>query len=137
VDIFWENTPVHPSRQVEPFMAQQKNSSFFTNHLSLLDLAQADYFHFLKMKRELAASPCPPGQGQEEVGGGHQHSDQRLLPKGAQDVAVGLGKVCSYWQWIYKRKLEKTFFDTFYRFRFICTLSLNSPRRFYTHRIRT
>jgi hypothetical protein len=74
MDIFWDNTPVHPSRKVEPFKAEKK-SSFFTIPFSLLDLTKADYFLFLKLKRDQVASPCPPGRGQEEVGGGHQHSD--------------------------------------------------------------
>jgi hypothetical protein len=55
----------------------KKNSSFFTNPFSLLDLIQADYLLFLKLKRNLAASPCPPKRGQEEVGRRHRHSDQR------------------------------------------------------------
>jgi hypothetical protein len=75
MDILWDHTLVHPYRKVEPCKAEKKNSSFFTNPFSLLDLIQADYFLFLKLKRDLADSPCPPGRGQEEVGGGHQHCD--------------------------------------------------------------
>jgi hypothetical protein len=110
-------------------MAQQKNSSFFTNHLCLLDLAQADYFLFLKLKRELAASPCPPGKGQEEVGGVHQHSDQRRLPQDAQDEAAGLGKKHSNWQYKCQKKLEKHFLipSTVIVLFAYCTLSMNSP----------
>jgi hypothetical protein len=96
---------------------QKKNSSFFTNPLT-----QADYFLFLKLKRQLEASPCPLGQGHKEVGGGHQNSDQRRLPLGTREVASGMGKVCSYWQWICQKKLEKTFFDTLYLFCFNCPL---------------
>jgi hypothetical protein len=72
--------PAHPSRKVEPFKAEKKIPASSNNPLFLLDFAQAEYFLFLKLKRELAASPCPSGQGQEDVGGGHQHSDQRRLP---------------------------------------------------------
>jgi hypothetical protein len=100
----------------------KKNSSSFTNLLSLFDLAQGGYIPFLKLKRELAASPCPPGRGHEEVRGGHLHSDQRQLPQGTQEIARGLRKVCPYWQWICQKKLEKTFFDNFYHFCFICLL---------------
>jgi hypothetical protein len=32
----------------------------FTNPFSLLDLAQADYFLFQKLKRDQVVSPCPP-----------------------------------------------------------------------------
>jgi hypothetical protein len=72
MDTFWDNALVHPSRKVEPFKTEKKFqlSSFFTSPFSLLDLIHADYLLFLKLKRDLAASPCPPGQGREEVGGG-------------------------------------------------------------------
>jgi hypothetical protein len=53
----------------------EKKFQLIHEPLFLLDLAQADYFLFLKLDWDLAASPCPPGQGQEEVGGGHQHFD--------------------------------------------------------------
>jgi hypothetical protein len=48
----------------------KKNSSLFPNTLSLLSLAQAEYFLFLKVKRELAGLTMSPWTGSRRCGRG-------------------------------------------------------------------
>jgi hypothetical protein len=65
-----KNKPIHPSQEDELFMPPLKYSSFLPNLLFLLVLDQADYFLFLKLKRELEGLTMSSGTRSRRRGRG-------------------------------------------------------------------